>query len=188
MVELHATMYAVEISPFQLATGRRTAIQAREEDRLIWEIWDLLQPVVSAEAMEIIEIEYRRESIGWVLRIYLDSERGVTVEDCARVSRTAGDVLDVADLIQNSYHLEVSSPGLDRPLRMPEQFRKHIGDVVEVRTIGPVQSRRNFKGTLKESSSEDITVECDGKDYSIPLTDIERARLHYFESMERKSH
>ncbi|MFZ2448850.1 MAG: ribosome maturation factor RimP [Syntrophobacteraceae bacterium] len=153
----------------------------------IEEIWNLLEPVVGAEGMEILEIEYRRESIGWVLRIFIDSERGVAVEDCAAISRVAGDVLDVADLIPTSYHLEVSSPGLNRPLRKWEQFKKQIGDIVEIRTISPVgQSRRNFKGTLKEASPESVTIECDGQDHTIPLPLVERARLLYFETMKRK--
>jgi ribosome maturation factor RimP len=161
--------------------------QQKEETQLVEDVWNLLEPLVTAEGMEILEIEYRRESIGWVLRIFLDSERGIAVDDCAKISRTASDVLDVADIIQNPYHLEVSSPGLDRPLRKPEQFRKHLGEIVEVRTISPLQGRRNFKGVLLEVSPEEVAVECDGKSYQIPIPLIERARYLYFESMGRKS-
>ncbi len=160
----------------------------REEDQLVDEIWKLLDPVIAARGMEILEIEYRRESIGWVLRIFLDSERGVTVEDCADISRIAGDLLDVADFIGKPYHLEISSPGVNRPLRKLEQFRKYIGDIIEVRTGSPIENRRNFKGVLTDATAEVVTVECDGKSYSIPKPLIERARLLYFESMERKSH
>ena len=160
----------------------------KEEDELVSEIWNLLEPVIAAQGMEILEIEYRRESAGWVLRIFLDSERGISVEDCAAISRIAGDLLDVADLIQNPYNLEVSSPGIDRPLRKLEHFQKYIGNIIEVRTISPIQNRRNFKGELKEASSEGVVIECDARSYSIPLPLIERARLLYFESMERKSH
>ena len=157
-----------------------------EEDRLIEEIWSLLEPVIVSEGMEIVEIEYRRESVGWVLRIYIDNEKGVSVDDCAAISRTAGDVLDVADLIRNSYHLEVSSPGLDRPLRRWEHFRKYIGDIVEIRTISPLQSRRNFKGLLREASPDQIVIESEGKSHTIPLALVERARLLYFESEKHK--
>jgi ribosome maturation factor RimP len=149
----------------------------KDDNRLVREIWDLLEPVVVSQGMEILEIEYRRESIGWVLRIFIDSENGVSVDHCATISRVAGDVLDVADLIPTSYHLEVSSPGLDRPLRKWEQFQKHVGDIVEIRTVAPLQARRNFKGPLKEASPEQVVVECDGKEYTIPLPLIERARL-----------
>jgi len=160
----------------------------KEAGRLLVEIWELLEPVVATEGMEILEIEYRRESIGWVLRIFIDSEKGISVDDCASISRVAGDVLDVADLIPNSYNLEVSSPGLNRPLRKWEHFQTNIGNVVEIRVIAPVQqARRNFKGILKEASPEQVVVECDGKDSAIELALIERARLLYFESMKRKT-
>ncbi len=166
----------------------RLAQQLRKEDNeLTGEVWNLLEPVIEAQGMEILEIEYRRESVGWVLRIYLDRDQGITVEDCAEVSRIAGDLLDVADLIQTSYNLEVSSPGIDRPLRKLEHFQKHIGDIIEVRTSSSIQNRRNFKGELKAVLPEGVTLECDMRDYLIPIVLIERARLLYFESMERKS-
>jgi ribosome maturation factor RimP len=160
----------------------------KEEDELVSEIWNLLEPVIAAQGMEILEIEYRRESAGWVLRIFLDSETGISVEDCAQVSRLAGDLLDVADLIRPSYNLEISSPGIDRPLRKLEHFQKYIGNIIEVRTVSAIQNRRNFKGKLKGASSEGVLIECDAVSYSIPMSLIERARLLYFESMEPKSH
>ena len=142
----------------------------KKTDELTGEVWNLLEPVIEAQGMEILEIEYRRESVGWVLRIFLDSEQGITVEDCAEVSRIAGDLLDVADLIQTPYNLEVSSPGIDRPLAKLEHFQKHIGDIIEVRTSSPIQNRRNFKGELKEAVlPEGVTLECDTRSYSIPI-------------------
>ncbi len=159
----------------------------QEEGELIGRIWNLVEPVVAARDMEVLDIEYRRESLGWVLRIFLDSQRGITVENCAEISRVVGEMLDSADLIPIAYNLEVSSPGIDRPLRKLEHFQKHIGDIIEVRTISPVQNRRNFRGALKEVSPEGVTVQCDSQDYSIGMPLIERARLLYFESLERKS-
>ena len=159
----------------------------KAENELAGEAWNLLEPVVAAHGMEIIEIEYRRESSGWVLRIFIDREQGISVEDCAEISRVAGDLLDVAELIQTPYNLEVSSPGVDRPMRKPEHFQRHVGDVIELRTTFPIQNRRNFKGELKDASGEAVVIECDMKSYSIPILFIERARLLYFESMEHKS-
>jgi len=159
----------------------------REENELISEIWDVLEPVIAAQGMEILEIEHHREPGGWVLRVFLDMERGISVEDCAEISRIAGDLLDMADLIHTPYNLEVSSPGINRPLRKLQHFQKQIGNIIEVRTITPIQNRRNFKGELKEVAPEGITMECEAKSYSIPLAFIERARLLYFESVERKS-
>ena len=160
----------------------------KEQNELIGEVWNLLEPVIAARGMEILEIEYRRESAGWVLRVFLDGDRGVSVEDCAEVSRFAGDLLDVADLIQTHYNLEISSPGIDRPLRRMEHFQKYIGDIIEVRTASPIQNRRNFRGELMNVSPQGVTIECDTRTYLIPMLMIERARLLYFESQERKSH
>ncbi|MDR3568532.1 MAG: ribosome maturation factor RimP [Syntrophobacteraceae bacterium] len=160
----------------------------QEAGELIGGIWNLVEPVILAGGMEILDIEYRRESIGWVLRIFLDSERGINVDDCARISRVVSEMLDTADLVPVAYNLEISSPGIDRPLRKPDHFRKHIGDMIEVRTISPVQNRRNFRGELKDASPEGLILQCDSQDYSIGLELIERARLLYFESLGRKSH
>jgi ribosome maturation factor RimP len=158
----------------------------KEENELVGEIWNLLGPVIAAQGMEILEIEYRREPVGWVLRIFLDKEPGISVEDCAEMSRITGDLLDMADLIRTPYHLEVSSPGVDRPLRKIEHFQKQVGKIIEVRTISPVQDRRNFKGELKQASFDGIIIECEARSFAIPLSLIEWARLLYFESMERK--
>lgn len=157
------------------------------EARRRTEVWELLEPVVAAEGMEILEIEYRRESIGWVLRIYIDREDGISVDDCAKISRVASDVLDVADPIPTAYNLEVSSPGLNRPLRKWEQFKKYVGEFIEIRTATPMeQNRRNFKGVLKEATPEQVVIETDEIDHVIALPLIERARLLYFESAKRK--
>ena len=159
----------------------------QEEGELVGRIWDLVKPVTAARDMDVLDIEYRHESLGWVLRIFLDSERGITVDDCAGISKVVSEMLDSADFIGTAYHLEVSSPGIDRPLRKLEHFQKHIGDIIDVRTISPLQNRRKFKGELKEASPEGLTVQCDSQEYSIGMELIERARLLYFESEERKS-
>ncbi|HOV84725.1 MAG TPA: ribosome maturation factor RimP [Syntrophobacteraceae bacterium] len=148
------------------------------------QIRQLVEPVVESEGKELVELEYRRESHGWVLRLFLDQEDGITVEDCARVSRVVGDLLDVADLIPNPYHLEVSSPGLNRPLRKVEHFRSALGKIIEIRTLAPLEGRKKFKGTLLEAAPESVRLDCDGRAYEIPLGLMDRARLCYFESTE----
>jgi len=158
----------------------------KDAGRLVSEIWKLLEPVAASAGMEILEVEYRRESAGWVLRVFVDNEKGVAVDDCAMFSRMAGDVLDLADVIPNQYNLEISSPGLNRPLRKWEHFQKHIGDIIEIRTIAPLQAgRRNYKGMLKEATPESVVVESDGEDFTVPLLLMERARLLYFETKKR---
>ncbi|SMC20389.1 ribosome maturation factor RimP [Desulfacinum hydrothermale DSM 13146] len=157
----------------------------KAEDRsrqVVERLWSLATPVIRAEGMDLIEVEYRRESHGWVLRLFVDREEGITVEDCALVSRVVSDLLDVEDPISGPYHLEVSSPGLDRPLRKWEHFRDHTGQVVSVRTREALEGRRNFKGTLRNACPETIQVECDGTVHEIAIDNIERARLRYFDS------
>lgn len=150
--------------------------------RIVRQVWDLMEPVIRAEGMEIIEIEYRRESVGWVLRVYVDRDSGVSVDDCAQISRVVGDILDVADIIYNPYHLEVSSPGLNRPLRKREHFVKYIGKVVDIKTLVPLVTRRNFRGVLKDVGDDRITVECDERLFEILFSNMDRARLRYFDS------
>ncbi len=147
-------------------------------------IWDLVEPVLRSEGMELVEVEFRRESHGWVLRLFIDREDGITVEDCAQMSRTLSDLLDVADPIDFPYHLEVSSPGLDRPLRKKEHFARFVGYIVEVRTLMPMMDRRNFKGILEEVTAENIHVNCDSVVHTIPLDNLDRARLKYFQSQK----
>lgn len=162
----------------RLSTGHDT-------EQVIEDVWNLADPVIRAERMELIEVIYRRESPGWVLRLYIDREGGISVDDCARVSHVVSDALDVADLIHNPYNLEVSSPGLDRPLRKPEHFQEYTGKIVDVRTNEPIQGRRKFKCILAGVSSEHIVLNCEGATYEIPFSVLERARLCYFESLER---
>jgi ribosome maturation factor RimP len=147
----------------------------------------LIEPVLAANGMELVDIEYRRESPGWVLRLFIDQPNGITVDDCAKVSRVLGDLLDVADVIQTAYDLEVSSPGLNRPLRKPEHYRAQMGNIVEVRTTEPLGNRRKFKGVLVDSGEDWIRLNCDGQEFEIALNVIERARLRYFETQELKA-
>lgn len=142
----------------------------------------LVEPVIAAEGLELVEIEYRREPLGWVLRLFIDREDGVGIDDCTLVNRLLGDLLDVADPIAHAYHLEVSSPGLDRPLRTWRHFAREVGHVVAVVAREPIDNRKKFKGILRSAEADIITLDCDGQSFSIPLAQVERARLRYFET------
>lgn len=154
--------------------------------QIIAQLWEFLEPVIQSEGLELVDMEYRRESQGWVLRLFIDQEGGVTVDDCADISQVVGDLLDVEDIIRSAYHLEVSSPGLDRPLRKPEHFNRQVGKVIEVRTAAALEKRRNFKGILVHARPESITIDCEGQVYELRISDIEKARLRYFESLEKQ--
>jgi ribosome maturation factor RimP len=157
---------------------------ADKQQQIIQRVWVLLEPVTEMEGFELIEVEYRCESPGWVLRLFIDKPDGVTIEHCAQMSRLIGDVLDVEDVIQSSYHLEVSSAGLNRPLRKIGHYRHQLGRVIELRTLIPIGNRRNFRGILQTVGDDHIGLMCDGQLFEIRLDNVERAHLRYFDSIE----
>jgi ribosome maturation factor RimP len=134
-------------------------------------------PIVSNEGMELVEIEYRRESRGWVLRLYIDKEDGVTLDDCTRISQEVGRSLDVEDFISPSYTLEVSSPGLDRPLRKEKDFLKYRNHRVKLKTIAPIGNRRQFKGKLLGMNGDCLEIEISEGVVQIPLSNLSEANL-----------
>ena len=142
-------------------------------------VTDLVSGLLDEMGYELIHVEYLSLRERWVLRLYLDKEGGVTIEDCARVSRELGDLIDVKDVISHEYVLEVSSPGLDRPLRKKEHFLDVIGKKIKVRVATPVNERRNFTGCLKDFQDGNLILETEGGEASLPWKDIERANLVY---------
>ena len=138
---------------------------------------DMLNAPVEALGFELVGIEFIRAGKHSTLRVYIDSENGVDVDDCADVSYQVSAVLDVEDPITTEYNLEVSSPGMDRPLFKPEHYAKVLGEEISVKLNLPQDGRRNFKGKLIESSSSSIHVEVDGQTFDLPITNISKANL-----------
>jgi ribosome maturation factor RimP len=139
---------------------------------------NLLQPGVEALGFELVDVELAGGSGSPTLRVYIDSPHGITVDDCADVSRQISAILDVEDPIPGSYTLEVSSPGLDRPLVTLEDFRKRVGQTVKVRLGRPdAVGRRNFSGELLEVRADGIVVAVDNEQFELAFAAIERARL-----------
>ena len=139
----------------------------------------LLQPVVTGLGYELWELEYQPGRGNALLRIYLDTEAegGITVEDCERASRAVSEVLDGSDPIPGNYTLEVSSPGIERPLRTARHFAPYVGEMVFVETVHVVDERRRFKGVLVAAGPESVEVEVDGRRHVLPLTGIRKAHL-----------
>lgn len=138
----------------------------------------ILGPLLDAEGFSLVDVEYKRERRGWILRVFIDKEGGVTLEDCARVSREFGQLLDVEDIIPTSYHLEVSSPGLDRPLKKEEDFVKYSGRKVRIKTKEQISGRRNFKGALLGCTEGKVMVKVEGSEvFAIPFSAILKANL-----------
>ena len=138
---------------------------------------ELLRPVVEGLGYELWELEYAASRGHGLLRIYVDSSEGVTLDDCERVSRAVSELLDTDDPIPGHYTLEVSSPGLERPLRLAEHFARFVGEEVFVELTQPVASRRKFKGRLLSAAPRSIEVEVDGVQYELPIAQIRKAHL-----------
>lgn len=146
-------------------------------DRTEKAVYQLCQPVAESYGLELVQVQYRREDHGWVLRILVDRPGGVSVDECGTLSREVSDLLDVEDIIDNSYHLEVSSPGLDRPLTKPEDFERFAGREIILKTSSPVEDRRNFKGTLEGIHDEVVMLQVEGKKYEINWSLVLKANL-----------
>src|SRR5438552_820163 len=142
----------------------------------------LAEPVVAGQGYELVDLEFKNEpqAAGWVLRLYIDKAGGVSLDDCASVSRELSAVLDVADAIQIPYSLEVSSPGLNRPLRKPADFARFVGKKAKIRTRHPVgESRRNFSGTLVGVDGGKVKIDVGDQVCEVPVDDVEKANLVY---------
>ena len=137
----------------------------------------LLAPVVEALGYELWELEYSAGRGNGLLRLYIDAEAGITLDDCERVSRAVSEQLDATDPIPGQYTLEVSSPGLERPLRSAAHFARFTGETVSVETVQPLEGRRRFKGRLAAAGAETVEVEVDGRRWTLPLGGIRRAHL-----------
>ena len=156
-------------------------------------LWNLVQPYVNDAGFDLVEVQSGREPSGWVVRLFIDTKAeggaatgdagesaGVSHQDCERVSRDVSAALDVADLITSAYELEVSSPGLDRPLRRQQDFQRFAGCEARIRLTEGVEGRRNFSGRLggaSEAKDGFVAIVCDGRTYHLPIEDIAKANL-----------
>jgi len=136
-----------------------------------------LAPLVEGLGYELWELEYSSGRGNGFLRLYIDAETGITLDDCERVSRAVSEVLDAEDPIPGHYTLEVSSPGLERPLRTPQQFARFVGETVQVETVQAIEGRRRFKGALEAADATTIVVDVDGRRWALPLDGIRKAHL-----------
>jgi ribosome maturation factor RimP len=149
----------------------RKGVQRRVEE--------IADSLLRDEGLELVDLEYRREGRRWVLRLFIDKEGGVTVEDCAAVSRELGDILDAKDAVPEAYVLEVSSPGLNRRVRKKEDFSRFAGRKIEVRLTASQDGRRKIVGNILRVEGEAVVIAAPESTYSIALEDIARATLVY---------
>ncbi|MBI1987526.1 MAG: ribosome maturation factor RimP [Nitrospinae bacterium] len=148
------------------------------KEGLLIRIERLIKPILLSEGMELVDLEFSRQGKRWYLRIYMDKKGGVNLRDCEHISHQVERVLDVEDLIPQSYVLEVSSPGLDRPLKKREDYLRYRGRLIKFSTSTAIQGRKNFVGTLKEMKEDVVWVELKGGELlQVPWPEIVKARL-----------
>lgn len=143
----------------------------------IEQVQELIEPTVSALGLQLWGIEHIQQSKSSLLRIYIEREEGVTIEDCEQVSRQVSALLDVEDPIAGEYTLEVSSPGVERPLFTAEQFAQYVGSVVKLKLRSPIQGRRKFKGTILKVEGNAIGLHADDLDFDLSHPEIEKANI-----------
>ena len=143
------------------------------------QVEEVAESLVVSEGMELVDLEYRREGPRWMLRLFIDKEGGVTVDDCARISRELGDLLDAKDVIPQAYILEVSSPGLNRRIRKKEDFSRFAGQKIQLWLVSPKDGRKKIVGDLVGVEGEEVVVNHTEGRISVALKDIAKANLIY---------
>jgi len=157
---------------FGVAVGRK--------DEILNKVREIAAPLAAQEGLELIDVELGGPGGRQILRIFIDKSGGVSLDDCSSISRAVSAALDVEDPIQGAYDLEVSSPGLDRPLRTPEHFQKFAGKRVRVKTFGPLpecENRKTFVGILQGYENETIVLDVDGRIFRVPHAQVSKANV-----------
>lgn len=140
----------------------------------------LVTPIIVANNFELVDVEYVKEGSTWYLRIFIDKEGGITVDDCEIVSRAFNEIIDKEDYIEDAYILEVSSPGLGRPLKKDKDFERSIGDEIEIRLYKAIDKQKEFVGILKSYSKDEVTIEtADEEEITFNRADIALVRLTF---------
>jgi ribosome maturation factor RimP len=149
-----------------------------QKGEILAKISDLGRRIVEGAGLEMVHIDLGKQRGGWFLRLFIDKPEGVTLGDCQAISEQFAAELEAADLMERSYTLEVSSPGLDRPLRTEADYTRFTGRLVAISTFEPIQGRRHFTGRLKSFESGIATVVDEKQtEYAIPRQKISKARL-----------
>jgi ribosome maturation factor RimP len=152
-------------------------VSLKKTEDIVAKAWELAEPLCLSEGMELIHVEFQRESGGRILRLYIDKPGGITVDDCATVSSQLGDILDIKLDTEYPYTLEVSSPGIDRPMSRFSDFIKFKGQTAKIRTAYPINGQKNFKGILQDVMDDTIVLQTDAGTAVIPFREITKARL-----------
>ncbi|ADO77109.1 ribosome maturation factor RimP [Halanaerobium praevalens] len=143
-------------------------------------VTDFVLPIAQSENLNLIDVEFLKEGSDWILRIFLENKNGeLTIEECEKVSRSLSMILDEEDPIDKSYILEVSSPGLERPLKTEEDFERFKGELIAVKTFKKIEGQKEFVGILKDFNVDKITLEIDNNKLEIDYSLVARANLTF---------
>jgi ribosome maturation factor RimP len=151
----------------------------KSQGEVIEHVESLLLPILRELGLEAVDIEFKRSGKRWLLRLYIDREEGVTISDCERVSRELGRLLDVEDLIEHAYTLEVSSPGLTRPLRKREDFVRYHGKACRIVTREKVEGRNDIRGTIGAVTDDSVEIQGEFDVFTLPFCAIKKAHLEF---------
>jgi ribosome maturation factor RimP len=156
-------------------TGRRG--KGGDMAQLAKEVAREIEPLVEQEGLELVHVEYVTQSGSRMLRVLVDKEGGITVDDCQKISELIGPALDASSLLRMRYVLEVSSPGFDRPLTKEKDFIRFAGQPVKIRTHSPIDGKRTLSGKLQGLNGSDVVLDVDGSELRIPVPEMASARL-----------
>ncbi len=146
---------------------------------VIDKVTQLIEPILDELDFELVDIEYLSENGRWALRIYVDKEGGITLDDCAKLSRELGDLLEVEDILRGEYVLEVSSPGLNRTLKREKDLLAAVGKKIKVKMAAPVNRRQSFTGYLRSFQDGTLYLDAENNLVSLSWRDVEKAKLVY---------
>ncbi|MHB8205086.1 MAG: ribosome maturation factor RimP [Desulfomonilaceae bacterium] len=145
--------------------------------KLLSDLWTMIEPVLEPDGIELVEVEYLLLGGSWTLRLYIDTPNGVTIDDCAMVSRQIGALLDMENPIDHRYNLEVSSPGINRVIRKLQDFERFSGRQARIKTTHKIDGRKNFSGMLKGTLNTTVLMELENRVVEIDVENIEKAHL-----------
>jgi len=140
-------------------------------------IIQIIEPVIQVESLELVDVEYKKIGQTWTLRVYIDKDQGITVDDCQKISHQIEDMIEIDELIPNPFVMEVSSPGLDRPLKKEKDFLRYRDKAIGIKTFSPIENRRNFQGIIQDCKDQILYLKEEGTSIKISLDKIAKAKL-----------
>jgi len=144
---------------------------------IIAAVEEIVEPILSSESLELVDVQYKKEGKNWYLRVFIDKEGGITVEDCQKVSGQIGDLIEIENIINSEHILEVSSPGLDRPLKTEKDFLRFKNRNIQASTFSPIDGQRNFKGSIADFVEKTLHLQTQQGLVKILADNIAKARL-----------